>query len=220
MNYYRFVLMNRKQFVYIIALVLLFNQAFSQNNRNAPVTDQHTLDIIAKKTSETMSLKSNFRQVKKLQMLSEEIVSTGIFVFRKPGNARMEYTEPFKYLLIINKDRITIRDNQKTKSYSAGSNKMFTLINRMILDCVSGNILNNRDFVAEVSMNTKEYLVQLSPTQKTLKDFFSSIHVTLDKGDCSIISMEILEPTGDSTVITFTDKERNVSIPDSAFVIE
>src|ERR1700732_4328038 len=62
---------------------------------------------IAKKTE---TIKSDFVQEKNLSMLSEKIVSKGKFWFKKDNLLRMEYNKPFKYLMILNKDNMYIKD--------------------------------------------------------------------------------------------------------------
>src|SRR4249920_3051842 len=52
------------------------------------------------------TIKSDFVQEKELSMLSEKIISKGKFWFKKENAVRMEYTEPFQYLMIINGTKI------------------------------------------------------------------------------------------------------------------
>ena len=68
----------------------------------------------------------------------------------------MEYTSPFNYLLIINGDKVTIKDRQKSNSFSTGSNKLFTIINNIIIDCVKGTSLDNKDFSNKIYSGDKE----------------------------------------------------------------
>src|SRR5215204_6373597 len=65
----------------------------------------------------TNSIKSNFIQEKNLSVVSEKIISNGTFRFKKESRVRMEYIHPYRYLLIINNDKVVIRDDQKTNSF-------------------------------------------------------------------------------------------------------
>src|SRR5450755_3922296 len=71
------------------------------------------------------SIKSDFTQEKNLSMLSEKIISKGKFWFKKNNMVRMEYNNPFQYLVIINKNNVFIKDDQKENKISTGSNKLF-----------------------------------------------------------------------------------------------
>src|SRR5580693_4881458 len=61
-------------------------------------------------SQKTTSIKSDFIQEKNLTMLSEKITSKGKFWFKKENLVRMEYSQPFQYLMIINKNNVFIKD--------------------------------------------------------------------------------------------------------------
>lgn len=174
---------------------------------------------ISKAAENTNTIKSNFIQEKNLNVLSEKIISKGDFKFKKQNKVRMEYKEPFKYLLVINQDKVMIKDQQKTNSFSSKSNKFFAIINNIVVDCVQGTALDNKDFSSEIFENDKFYLLILTPEKKDLKEFFANISIYLEKKDCSVYKMDMLESTGDNTVITFLNKEFNVTIPDAEFIV-
>lgn len=173
--------------------------------------------LAAQKTS---SIKSDFVQEKNLSMLAEKIISKGKFWFKKESQVRMEYTTPFEYLMIINKDKVFIKDGQKQNTISTKSNKLFQQINKITVDCVQGNVLNNTDFKVKVFESKGNYLVELSPIAKNLKDFFKTINVTVDKKDYTVLNIEMNENSGDNTTIRFSNKEMNTNIPDALFAIK
>ncbi len=205
----------------IVFLLTLINQfSFSQPKGYKIITDQTAFSKKMTSTAKsTQSIKSNFTQEKNIQVVSEKIISKGTFRFKKQNKVRMEYTHPYRYLLIINQDKVIIRDDQKTNSFSSKSNKLFTLINTIIIDCVQGTALDNKDFKAAIYSNDKNYLLVLSPVKKGLKDFFENISVYIDIKDGSVFKIDLAEPSGDNTVITFTEKEINVPISDAEFNI-
>jgi outer membrane lipoprotein-sorting protein len=165
----------------------------------------------------TNSIKSDFVQEKNLSMLAEKITSKGKFWFKKDNMVRMEYTQPSKYLMIINKDNILVKDEQKENKINTRSNKLFQQINKIIVDCVQGSILGNPDFKVKVFENKSNYLVELSPLSKGIKDFFKSINISVDKKDNSVSNIDMQEPSGDNTTIHFINKEINASLPDALF---
>ncbi|MBS1742040.1 MAG: outer membrane lipoprotein carrier protein LolA [Bacteroidetes bacterium] len=173
--------------------------------------------VAAQKTS---SIKSDFVQEKNLSMLSEKIISKGKFWFKKENQVRMEYTNPFEYLMVINKDKVFIKDGQKQNTISTKSNKLFQQINKITVDCVQGNVLNNTDFTIRVFENKTTYLIEMSPMAKNLKDFFKTIIVTVDKKDYTVSNIEMDENSGDNTIIRFSNKEMNTNLPDALFAIK
>src|SRR6478609_4349844 len=182
-------------------------------------------DIAAFKTQftaaaqKTVSIKSDFVQEKNLSMLSEKITSKGKFWFKKESRVRMEYTQPFQYLMILNKDKVYVKDGQKENKVSTKSNKLFQQINKIMIDCMQGTTLDNADFKTRVFENKNMALVELTPVTKGLKELFKTINVVVDKKDFSVSSIQMLELSGDNTIIRFTNKELNASIADALFTI-
>ena len=165
------------------------------------------------------SIESDFVQEKNLSTLSEKIISKGKFWFKKNNQVRMEYNHPFQYLMVINKDKVFIKDGQKQNTISVKSNKLFQQINKITVDCVQGTALSNTDFMTRIFENKNNYLIELSPQSKTLKDFFKTINVVVDKKNYSVNIIEMNENSGDNTLIRFTNKELNINIPDAMFTI-
>ncbi len=165
----------------------------------------------------TNSIKSDFIQEKALSLLSEKIVSKGKFWFRKENKVRMEYTQPFQYLMIINGDNVLVKDGQKENRMSAKSNKLFQQVNRITIDCIQGTVFSNPDFKTKVFENNQFWLVELTPQAKTMKDFFSTIVVSVDKNDYSVQKIAMNERSGDNTEIRFLNKELNATIADALF---
>jgi len=168
----------------------------------------------------TQSIAADFVQEKNLSMLSEKISSKGKFWFKKDDRVRMEYNQPFQYLVIINKNNVFVKDGQKENKISTKSNKLFQQINRMMVDCVQGTALNNPDFKVAVFENTGTYLVELTPIAKGMKDYFKNINIVLSKKDYSVNKLEMYEQSGDNTIISFINKELNATIPDALFIIK
>jgi len=207
----------------LLALMLIFS-AFKMTSQPKGYVAVTNVAEFRQKMSEaaakTNSVKSDFTQEKNLTVLDEKIVSKGIFRFKKQKKVRMEYTSPFKYLFIINGEKVTIRDSQKSTSFSARSNKLFTVINNVIIDCIQGTALDNKDFTSTVYKNDKNYLLVLKPVKKELREFFNEINVSLDIKDLSVSKIDMIEPSGDNTVILFQNKEINATIPDAEFTID
>ena len=171
-------------------------------------------------TQKASSIKSDFVQEKNLSMLAEKIISKGKFWFKKESQVRMEYNQPYQYLMIINKDKVFVKDGQKENTVSSRSNKLFQQINKIMIDCMQGTALNNPDFKTRVFENKNTSLVELTPVTKGLKELFRSINIIVDKKDFSVSSIEMQELSGDNTLIRFTNKELNVTIPDALFIIK
>jgi outer membrane lipoprotein-sorting protein len=165
------------------------------------------------------SIKSDFVQEKNLSMLSDKIVSKGVFWFKKENLVRMEYSQPFSYLMILSGNNVYIKDGQRESKVSTKSNKLFGQINQVIVDCVRGTALNNPDFSVRVFENASSFLIELTPTTKNLIELFKNINIVVDKKDFSASKIEMFEASGDYSTITFTNKQLNGDVSDTLFVV-
>lgn len=210
----------RKLLLFILVLAAGFSSK-AQYAGYSPVADLAKFKTeFAAATQKTTSIKADFVQDKNLSMLSEKITSKGNFWFKKDSKVRMEYNTPFKYLMILNKDRVYVKDGTKESRVSTKSNKMFQQINKIMIDCMQGTMLDNTDFKTRVFENKNSALVELTPVAKGMKELFKSINVVVDKKDFSVLSIEMQELSGDNTIMRFTNKELNANIPDTLFDIK
>ena len=206
-------------FLAILILSVFISQA--QYAGFSPLADAAKFKTeFAAASQKTLTIKSNFTQEKELSMLAEKITSKGKFWFKKDNMVRMEYVQPYQYLMIINKDKVYVKDAQKENKISARSNKLFQQINKIMIDCMQGTTLNNPDFKTRLFENKGNYLVELVPVVKGLKDLFKHINVLVDKKDFSVNSIEMLELSGDNTTIQFLNKELNTNLQDALFTIK
>lgn len=207
----------------IFLLVLLCCGIFvnAQYAGFSPIADPVKFkEMFAIASQKTLSLKSDFVQEKNLSMLSEKIISKGKFCFKKDSRVRMEYNQPFQYLMVINKDKVYVKDGQKENRISSKSNKLFQQINKIMVDCMQGTALNNTDFKTNLFESKTAYLVELSPVVKGMKELFKVITVYIDKNNFAVNSLEMHEPSGDNTIIRFTNKELNATLSDALFDIK
>jgi outer membrane lipoprotein-sorting protein len=173
----------------------------------------------AQATATTLSIQSDFSQEKSLTMLSDKINSTGKFWYKKEDKLRMEYLQPYAYLMILNAGKIFVKEGQKENKVSASSNSVFRQVNRILIDCVSGGVLDNPDFRPLLWESPGFILVELKPLVKNLKELYKNINIVIDKKDYSATAIEMDEVSGNKTIIRFKNKELNAHIPDTVFNI-
>jgi outer membrane lipoprotein-sorting protein len=132
---------------------------------------------------------------------------------------RIEYQKPFFYLLVLNNDKMMVKDDQKQSTMNLKSSKLFQQVNKIMLDGVQGTMLDNPDFSSRVFENDTGWLLEMTPVNRDLKEFFSTILVFVDRKDYSVNSIQMNESSGDKTLIRFTQKELNVPIADEVFAV-
>jgi outer membrane lipoprotein-sorting protein len=167
----------------------------------------------------TASIQADFTQEKSLSMLSEKIISKGKFWYKKENNLRMEYLQPYTYLMILHAGRIYVKDGQKENTFSANSNKTFQQVNRILIDCVAGTMMDNPDFQTDLFESGTSFLIELKPVTKNLKELYKNINIVIDKKDYTAALIEMFEVSGDKTIMRFQNKIINAPIPDTLFFI-
>jgi outer membrane lipoprotein-sorting protein len=209
------------RFLFAIGFLFLPCIMFAQPKGFKPVGNLEAFRTSFTTASQQVtSIKSDFIQEKNLSMLAEKIVSRGKFWFRRENLVRMEYQQPFQYLMIMNGNNVFIKDGQQENKVSVKSNKLFQKINKITVDCIKGSILNNADFTVRAFENQQQYFLEMVPVAKGLSDFFSRIEVTIDRKDYSVTRINMIEAGGDNTVISFQQKELNSTISDAVFAIK
>jgi outer membrane lipoprotein-sorting protein len=173
----------------------------------------------AVQSSRISTISSNFTQEKNLSALTEKITSSGTFRFKRSNKVRIEYTRPFSYTMVMNGDKMMVRDEGKETKINVKSSKLLQQVNRIMIDCVQGSILDSKDFTTRVFENNTNYLLEMTPASKGLRDFFQTILLVVEKKDYSVHSIEMNEPSGDNTIITFTNKKLNDPLPDQVFAL-
>jgi outer membrane lipoprotein-sorting protein len=168
----------------------------------------------------TTSIKSDFVQEKNLSMVSEKIISKGTFYFEKENKIRLEYHTPFYYLMVLNNGKILIKDDAKSTQMDMHKNKVFQQVNNIIVSCVSGTALSNSDFTVKLLENAAQVKLEMVPAGKSLKEFFSNINVYFDKKDYTVTRIEMNEPSGDNTIINFSNKQINGKIAEELFAVK
>jgi len=203
----------------LFLLIFIVQCTFAQNFK--AVKDTTALKNKIEAMSKTVnSIESDFTQEKNLSMLSEKITSKGNFKFKKEYMLRWEYTTPYKYLIVINKEKIWIKDEKKTQKYDMNSNKVFKEINDVMMSCVQGNIFKSGKFKVAYFESDKYYKLELVPLQKNMKESLKKINMYFDKNVTSVSKLDMIEPNDDYTTLEFTLKSQNAPIQDNIFTVK
>ncbi|MCG9912511.1 MAG: outer membrane lipoprotein carrier protein LolA [Flavobacteriales bacterium] len=205
----------------LLALCLLFSAGvYAQFDGTKPVSDPESVKAkLEKSAAETQDIFAQFKQEKNLSVLEEVIESKGTFHFKKENKVRWNYAEPFKYLIIINGQKMYTNDEGKEKEYDMKSNKMFREINKIVVGTVQGNLFKSPDYKSEFLENQFYYHVKMVPADAKMREFLREIHLYFDKKDLTVSRLKMMEQGGDYTLVNFFGKKINEGISDSQFAI-
>lgn len=174
---------------------------------------------LARSNAAIKTISSDFSQVKNMALLAEKIKSKGKFYFMKEDKVHIEYTTPYRYLLVMNRGQILVKDEQKTSRINTKTSKTLQSVNRIIMDCMRGTVLSNPDFSATVFENASQYLVSLTPHTEAMKKMFQNIEVYLSKKNFDVNRLVMKEKEGDLTTMDFNNTQHNVPLNETLFKV-
>lgn len=181
--------------------------------KNADAFRQALQQANASKTS----VVSDFIQTKHLSLLEDKIISKGQFFFKKENRIRIAYTEPYTYLLVMNGGEILVQDGHKTSRINTRNSKLMQSVNRIIIDCMSGNVFRNTDFSVVAWESSNSYLLSLTPATDAMKKMFDRIEVYLDRKHLDVTRLTMTETGGDFTDMDFKNIRHNTDLNDALF---
>lgn len=211
-----------KQSILILFLFCFFpcRQACAQTGFR-PITSVESLKSRMTEESDSLiSIESRFTQTKNIRLLSEKIVSTGTFSYQKPDKVCLDYTNPVKYRIVINGNKIKIDADGKTNTFDAGSNRMMEQMSALISACLTGNLERlSSDYELIFKENETQYWIAVAP-KGSAKAYIKCIDIFLDKKDFSVRQLKITESSDDYTEYVFTGQKKNVVFPDAKFAVK
>jgi len=166
------------------------------------------------------TITSDFTQVKNLSLLSDKIKSKGKFYFKKDDKVRIEYTSPYSYLLVMNGGQVMVKDEQKTSKINTKNSKTMQSVNRIMIDCMRGTVLQNPDFKVTTYENGQGYLLSLAPANDAMRKMFKQIDVIMDKKTYDVRKFTMTEQNGDFTDMDFINSKQNAAINDALFKVK
>lgn len=207
----------KKVFSLLVGLLIIISSQ-AQPSGFKPVGDLTSFkNYFAQASTKITAIESDFSQVKNLAMIKDKMLSKGKFYYKKDKKVRIEYTSPYKYMMVINGNDMKVKDEQKTSNYNAKSNKMMQSINNVMMDCMRGTVYSNKEFATSVFENAKEYALVLTPVTSVMKKMFTRIEVFLDKSDYNVLRLNMVENGGDNSLMTFTNRQMNKNLSDGLF---
>ena len=157
------------------------------------------------------TIQCDFQQTKTLSFLNDKMVSKGVMSYDHAGKLRWEYTSPYSYVFIINKNSNTI---------DIRSSRLFQGIARVMMNSVTGKSLSNdNDFSVEMMTQGNEWIASLTPKGKEMKALFKTIRLHFDSQKQMVSKVEMIEKNGDNTVIQLMHVKTNGKIEESTFAI-
>lgn len=205
----------------IIFLICIFHlNGYAQHQGFVVVKDNKKLELqLKEKNTNHKITQVAFKQEKTFTFLNETLKSEGKLTYSSPNKLRIEYSEPNKYLLLFNNDNVYIKDEKNLNQFPISNNKTFKSIQLMIIDCLSGNLFKNSNYSTKSYESSTQYLIDITPKQENIKKIYDNIIVKFNKNDLTIANIQLIERSGDMTIMSFMKSNLNPSINNEIFTI-
>lgn len=209
--------MKTKLIVLLAAMLPLV--ALSQTKLTAQKQAQ-VIQKIDRSAAAMKSMQCTFTQTKSMKMLSKKMTSKGVMYFKSPNKLRWQYTSPYSYTFLMNGDKVRLVSNKSTQNVDVRRNKMFRQITNIILNSITGgNLSKTSDFTVVLYKDGGAYYAQMYPKKKELKQLYKYIRIRFNAALTMVTTVEMVEKTGDTTVVTLTNVKTNHAINESVFAI-
>lgn len=207
-------------FLIFFLLLMCTQVSLAQDNAFKPMKDINGFTVKFEENVKKLStIKSDFVQEKHLSFMDDSIVSKGIFRYKKENKIRLEYKNPFNYLMVLNNGKIYIKEGSKTSKFDTRSNKMFKQINDMLMNTMNGNLLKSNEYLIAYFESGTEYMIELTPKDKSVQEMIQKLKIYIDKKRMSVDKVRIMEKSGDYTLMSFVNVQQNSEVKDEEFVV-
>jgi len=179
------------------------------------------LKKIAAKNAAIKTLKVTFDQTKESALFASSLDTKGVLYFARPGKLRWEYTEKPRSVLVVNGDLASLRypdlgktetfDRRRDPSLGALFDQLFVWLG------ASDPTRTAADYV--VTLGDGPATLVLTPRTDPVKKALASVTVRFDPVTLLSKQVELLETTGDRTVIRFSVPTTNGPLADSLFAV-
>jgi outer membrane lipoprotein-sorting protein len=173
-------------------------------------------DAIKMGASNITSVRAEFVQTKRMEILSKPLASKGKLFYQAPGSLRWEYSSPVWSVLLMHDGSIRryVRRGDTVVEDSAARLQSMRVVIQEIALWMKGNFDANPAFRAELRAGRT---IVLTPKEKAMADIIARIELKLSDTPGVIRSVTIYESEKSSTVIAFSGVTLNKKIPDEVF---
>jgi len=207
-------------FLLFTILIAIPNTILSQErNYNKVSNSLQIIERLNLRAKEITTFQSSFKQQKYMSYLDATIESNGIFFFKTPQQIRWEYTNPYQHLIIINNGELIIKSQNQKQGSIPKEGKLFDQLNSIVQLVFKGKLGHDNNFASTFLENNMSYKLVLIPKSSEMKAVFREMNLWFDKTSLNISKIQIIEASGDYTMLTFDKHLYNKNIPDLEFII-
>lgn len=184
------------------------------------------MEILAsaeKKFTRINTLQTRLIQEKNISLFSEPVLSKGFLLYKAPDKIRLEFSEPFKSVLMISGNDISKFEsfNGKWQRMNPGNKKIMGIILEHIGTWIKGKF--HQPSLYEISGRYRSvkagqaFSIKLVPKAAAFREFIQAFELGINARKDRLDYIIIRESGNDHTKITFHDDLINTPIKDDYF---
>ncbi len=179
---------------------------------------QSFLKEIQDASDEVRSFSSSFVQERKLALFTEPVIFHGSLTVVRPDRLRWEFTSPVPSVLIFSGERgMRCNADAPPVSFDLGSDPIMRTVAEQLWLWLGGDY-SRLEFLYNME-KTGPNTLAITPKEEAVAKFITTIAITFNKTARQPEKVEIAEPGGDSTTISFQSYVLNSSTPDILFTV-
>ncbi|MNJ89041.1 Outer-membrane lipoprotein carrier protein precursor [compost metagenome] len=196
-------------------LLVVTMQVYSQEYTK--ITDSKTCKAaLEKQHKETKSIESDFTETSTSPLLTTPQKGSGKMWYKKENKIRWEKMKPESQVILINGK--TVKLQEKGKEVSSASSKMVVKkIQGLMVQMMTGEFLNEKEFKISYYENKTNYKLILTPKSDKMKRYVSEINLLFAKKELTLKELVMLTDNDTKLVYSFSNMEVNGTINDTKF---
>lgn len=164
------------------------------------------------------SVKVRFRQERDIEIFTSPVVSEGVLAFVRPDRLHWEWIKPYPSVLVLNRGRIERFDvtDGTVKKIRAAGEEMLRSVAIQMTRWMQGRFRESSDLFEIEVCDASPPTIVLATKSSELRKVLMRVEVALDR-DARVSTVTLIAPQGDTTVMRFSDEQRNLELDDALF---
>jgi outer membrane lipoprotein-sorting protein len=181
------------------------------------------LTTLQERMSSVKTIQTDFIQEKNLAIFKQKLILKGKIFIQKPGMLSWRVFTPMRYSLVISNSNISQwdQDSNQVQSVSLVNNPSFQVAIQQMQNWFSGTYKTMQgDY--QISLISQQPLkLEFIPKEKSAAaNFIQRVTVLFQDDQQYIKELDILEKSGDSTLLEFINAQLNQNIPPAAWEVK
>ena len=171
---------------------------------------------LEKQHKATQSIQADFTETTTSSLLTSAQKGSGKMWYKKSDKIRWEKIKPDSQIILINGS--TVKLQEKGKEVSSASSKMVVKkIQQLMVQMMTGEFLNEKEFSISYYENKSSYKLQLVPKTEKMKKYVADISLIFAKETLVLKEMTMKQNESDKLVYQFSNMQQNTTISDTKF---